>query len=127
MLCPVRALKIYVDRSKLWRKSPQLLVCFGAGRHELATSKHRISHWVRDAITLADEVRGLPSLPSAFGRTLLGPWLPLKLFSEALGVAEEERNIASVTEMVDTTISRSANPESSQYAADRREPKSCHK
>ncbi len=50
MLCPVRALKIYVDRSSHWRKSPQLLVCFGAGRRGLATSKHRISHWVRDAI-----------------------------------------------------------------------------
>ncbi len=61
MLCPVRALKIYVDRSKLWRKSPQLLVCFGAGRPGLATSKNRISHWVRDAISLAYEVRGFPS------------------------------------------------------------------
>ncbi len=44
MLCPVRALKLYVDRSKVWRKSPQLLICFGAGRRELATSKQRISH-----------------------------------------------------------------------------------
>ncbi len=61
MLCPVRALKIYVDRSSHWRKSPQFLVCFGAGRRELATSKHRISHWVRDAISLAYEVRGLSS------------------------------------------------------------------
>ncbi len=61
MLCPDRALKIYVDRSSHWRKSPQLLVCFGAGRRGLATSKHRISHWVRDAISLAYEVRGLSS------------------------------------------------------------------
>ncbi len=30
MLCPVRALKLYVDRSKVWRKSSQLLVCFGS-------------------------------------------------------------------------------------------------
>ncbi len=44
MLWPVRTLEIYVDRSKLWRKSPQLLVCIGAGRRGLATSKHRISH-----------------------------------------------------------------------------------
>ncbi len=28
MLCQVRALKLYVDRSKVWRKSPQLLICF---------------------------------------------------------------------------------------------------
>ncbi len=48
MLCPVRALKLYVDCSKVWRKSSQLLVCFGAGRCGLATSKQRISHWVRD-------------------------------------------------------------------------------
>ncbi len=48
MLCPVRALKLYVDRSKVWWKSSQLLVCFGAGRRGLATSKQRISHWVRD-------------------------------------------------------------------------------
>ncbi len=61
MLCPVRALKLYVDRSKVWRKSPQLLICFGAGRRGLAMSKQRISHWVRDAISLAYEARNLPS------------------------------------------------------------------
>ncbi len=61
MLCPVRALTLYVDRSKVWRKSPQLLICFGAGRRGLATSKQRISHWVRDAISLAYEARKLPS------------------------------------------------------------------
>ncbi len=61
MLCPVRALKLYVDRSKVWRKSSQLLVCFGAGRRGLATSKQRISHWVRDGISLAYEARDLPS------------------------------------------------------------------
>ncbi len=61
LLCPVRALKLYVDRSKVWRKSPQLLICFGAGRRGLATSKQRISHWVRDAISLAYEARNLPS------------------------------------------------------------------
>ncbi len=61
LLCPVRSLKLYVDRSKVWRKSPQLLICFGAGRRGLATSKQRISHWVRDAISLAYEARNLPS------------------------------------------------------------------
>ncbi len=61
MLCPVRALKLYVDRYEVWRKSSQLLVCFGAGHRGFATSKQRISHWVRDAISLAYEVRNLPS------------------------------------------------------------------
>ncbi len=59
--CSVWALKIYVVRSSHWRKSPQLLVWFGAGRRGLAISKHRISHWVRDAISLAYELRGLSS------------------------------------------------------------------
>ncbi len=71
MLCPVRALKLYVDHSKVWRKSSQLLVCFGAGRRGLATLKQRISHWVRDAISLAYEARNLPS-PLSLGRILLG-------------------------------------------------------
>ncbi len=82
MLCPVRALKIYVDHSSLWRQYPQLLVCFGTGRRGLATSKHRIYHWVKDAL-----YRWLMRCVvfihlSAFGRILLGVWLPLKLFSE---------------------------------------------
>ncbi len=71
MLCPVRALKLYVDRSKVWRKSSQLLVCFGAGRRGLATSKQRISHWVRDAISLTYEARNLPS-PLSLRHILLG-------------------------------------------------------
>ncbi len=63
LLCPVRALKMFVDRSSQWRQllSLQLLVCFGAGRKGLAVSKHTISHRVRDAISLDYEVRSLPS------------------------------------------------------------------
>ncbi len=60
LLCPVRALKMYVDRSSQWRKSLQLLVCFGAGLIGLTASKHTISHWVRDVILLACEVHSLP-------------------------------------------------------------------
>ncbi len=64
LLCPVRALKLYVDRSKVWRKSPQLLICFGAGRRGLATSKQRISHWVRD--TISHSTRGVASSQALF-------------------------------------------------------------
>ncbi len=71
MLCPVRALKLYVDHSKVWRKTSQLLVCFGVGRRGLATSKQRISHWVRDAISLAYEVQKVLHL-LVFRRILLG-------------------------------------------------------
>ncbi len=38
LLCPVRALKMYVDHSSQWCQSLQLLVCFGAGRKGLAAS-----------------------------------------------------------------------------------------
>ncbi len=49
MLCPVRALKLYVDRSKIWKKILPIARVFCAGHGGLATSKQRISHWVRDA------------------------------------------------------------------------------
>ncbi len=60
MLCPVRALKLWIaprfgeNPPSYW--SVLMLVATG-----LATSKQRISHWVRDAISLAYEVRKLPS------------------------------------------------------------------
>lgn len=50
-LCPVQALKAYVDRSGQWCKSSQLFVCFEAGCRGFVSSKHKISHWVRDAIS----------------------------------------------------------------------------
>ncbi len=46
MLCPVRALKLYVDRSKVWRKSPQLLICFGAGRRGFLTGWETPFRWL---------------------------------------------------------------------------------
>ncbi len=82
MLCPARALKLY--RSKVWRKSSQLLVCFGAGRRGLATSKQRIFYWLRDAISLAYEVRSLP--------------LPLSLWAlSTKGVASSQTLFRGVT------------------------------
>ncbi len=79
ILCPVRALKIYVDRSNIWRKSPQLLVCFGAGRRGLAhQSKEFLTGWEKLFRWLTLAFLHL----SAFGRILLGAWPPLKLFSE---------------------------------------------
>ncbi len=49
LLCPVRALKTYVDRSSQWHQSLQLLMCFGAGRKGLL-SKHTISYWVKAGV-----------------------------------------------------------------------------
>ncbi len=81
MLCPVRALKLYVDRSKVCQSS-QLLVFFVAGCRGLATSKQRISHWVRDAISLAYEVRSLPSPLSLQAHSTRGVASSQALFRE---------------------------------------------
>ncbi len=60
-LCPVRALKIYVDRIAQWRDSNQLFVCFGNKNKGCAVTKQRMSHWLVEAIYLAYEARGLAS------------------------------------------------------------------
>ncbi|KAL0147457.1 hypothetical protein M9458_057242, partial [Cirrhinus mrigala] len=51
LLCPVRALRIYVDRTRHFRRTEQLFVCFGGQQKGNAVSKQRLAHWVVDAIT----------------------------------------------------------------------------
>ncbi|KAK2901343.1 hypothetical protein Q8A67_009458 [Cirrhinus molitorella] len=60
LLCPVRALHVYVDRTRSFRRSEQLFVCFGGQQKGNAVSKQRLAHWVADAITLAYEAQGEP-------------------------------------------------------------------
>ncbi len=50
LLCPVRALRIYVDRTRSFRSSEQLLVCYGGQQKGKAVSKQRLAHWIVDAI-----------------------------------------------------------------------------
>jgi hypothetical protein len=59
LLCPVRALRVYLERSALFRQTEQLFVCFGGRTKGLAVSKQRISRWIVDAIALAYEAKGL--------------------------------------------------------------------
>ncbi len=49
LLCPVRALRLYTDRTQCLRTSDQLFV-----------SKQRMAHWIVDAITLAYQAQGVP-------------------------------------------------------------------
>ncbi|KAI2661194.1 hypothetical protein H4Q32_006732 [Labeo rohita] len=60
LLCPVRALRIYLERTQPFRRSEQLFVCYGGQQKGKAVSKQRISHWLVDAIRMAYEARGLP-------------------------------------------------------------------
>ncbi len=60
LLCPVRALRIYVDRTRRFRSSEQLLVCYGGQQKGKAVSKQRLTHWIVDAIALAYQSQGEP-------------------------------------------------------------------
>ncbi len=53
LLCPVRALHIYVDRTWSFRSSEQLFVCHGGQQKGKAVSKQRLAHWIVDAVALA--------------------------------------------------------------------------
>ncbi|XDV27979.1 hypothetical protein PO909_031413 [Leuciscus waleckii] len=58
-LCPVRALRIYVERSDAFRQSEQLFVSFGGRAKGLATSKQSLSRWIVDAIAMAYRSKNL--------------------------------------------------------------------
>nr|XP_061795427.1 uncharacterized protein LOC133586985 [Nerophis lumbriciformis] len=63
LLCPVRALRLYVDSTASFRRSSQLFVCYGARGRGSALSKQRLSHWVVDTISYSYQMacRPLPS------------------------------------------------------------------
>ncbi len=60
LLCPVRALRHYVDRTQSFRTSDQLFVCHGGWQKGNAVSKQRMAHWIVDAIILAYQAQGVP-------------------------------------------------------------------
>ncbi|KAL0162049.1 hypothetical protein M9458_041445, partial [Cirrhinus mrigala] len=60
LLCPVRALHIYVDRTRHFRRTEQLIVCFRGQQKGNAVSKQRLAHWVVDAISLSYQNQGEP-------------------------------------------------------------------
>ncbi len=60
LLCPVRALHIYVDRTRSIRSSEQLFVCHGGQQKVKAVSKQRLAHCIVKAIALAYQSQGEP-------------------------------------------------------------------
>ncbi len=60
LLCPISALRIYVDRTRSFRSSEQLFVCHGGQQKVKSVSKQRLAHWIVDAITLAYQSQGEP-------------------------------------------------------------------
>lgn len=57
-LCPVRALRAYVNRTSQFRTSEQLFVCYAGAKKGSALSKQRLSHWIVEAVRLAYASRG---------------------------------------------------------------------
>ncbi len=53
LLCPVRALIIYIEHSAPFSQSEQLFVCFGSRTKGSPVKKQRLSRWIIDAIKLA--------------------------------------------------------------------------
>ncbi len=60
LLCPVRALRIYVTRTRSVRSSEQLFVCHGGQQKGKAVSKQRLVHWIVEAVALAYQSQGEP-------------------------------------------------------------------
>ena len=60
LLCPVHALRAYIDATACVRQSEQLFVRRGGTRKGRALSKQRLSHWVVDTITHAYGASGRP-------------------------------------------------------------------
>ncbi len=60
LLCPVRALRIYVDRTRSVRSSKQLFVWHGGQQKGKAVSKQRLAHWIVEAVALAYQSQGEP-------------------------------------------------------------------
>ena len=52
-LCPVRALRCYVERTGAFRQSDQLFVCFSARAKGRPLSKPSLSRWIAEAIVLS--------------------------------------------------------------------------
>ncbi len=60
LLCPVRALRIYVDRTRSFRNSEQLFACHRGQQKGKAVSKQRLAHWIVEAVALAYQSQGKP-------------------------------------------------------------------
>ncbi len=59
LLCPVRALRIYFERSAPFRHTEQLFVSFGNRSKGHPVTKQRLSKWIVDAVMLAYSSLGL--------------------------------------------------------------------
>lgn len=81
-LCPVRALKAYVDRTRTLRQAhTQLFVCYGGKKFGHPLSKQRLSHWLVETISQAYSNQDFPvpeGLVAHSTRSVATSWAALK-------------------------------------------------
>ncbi|XP_016341804.1 uncharacterized protein LOC107688601 [Sinocyclocheilus anshuiensis] len=58
-LCPVLALRVYIDRTSPFRRSDQLFISWAPQNTGNPISKQHLSHWLVEAISLAYESKGV--------------------------------------------------------------------
>ena len=58
-LCPVRALRVYVNRTASFRGTDQLFLSWATPHKGKPLSRQRLSHWIVEAIVLAYRCRGM--------------------------------------------------------------------
>ena len=72
LLCPVRALRIYIYRSKEFRCSDQLFVSWANPHKGKPVTRQRLSHWIVGAIALAYTSQGLQAPTGLHSRSTRG-------------------------------------------------------
>ena len=77
-LCAVRALRCYVERTRAFRQSDQLFVCFGARAKGRPLSKPSLSRWIVEAIVLSYKSLSLEKLHAHSTRGVSSSWALLK-------------------------------------------------
>lgn len=80
-LCPVRALRAYLDATVHIRRSEHLFVCYGGVKKGCPLSKQRLSNWIVEAITSAYKLAGQvlpPGLRCHSTRSVATSWALLK-------------------------------------------------
>ncbi len=88
LLCPVRALRIYIERSVPFRQSEQLCVCFGSCTKGSPVTKQRLSRWIIDAMTL-----WAPGTERALERTVWAPGTERTAWGSWNGAGALERTL----------------------------------
>ncbi len=71
-ICPVRALRFYIDRSSSFRQSIQLLGAMEGVRRAEPYRKQSLSHWIVDTTTEAYTTQGLENALCTLGAVQRG-------------------------------------------------------